>query len=78
MISIQRGEVVSLAVKRQMVKVSIDPKYADIIDLIEVRPGVNLATFTADLQVKDNQYRLQVRHILFYSSINLIYFTEKS
>lgn len=57
-ISIQRGEVVSLAVKRQMAKVSLCPTLADRINCSEVRSGICLATLTAGLYVKDNQHKI--------------------
>ncbi|XP_014246665.1 integrator complex subunit 9 [Cimex lectularius] len=57
-ISITRGEVVSLAVKRHTAKVSLCPTLADKILSSEVRPGITLATITAALHVKDNQHNI--------------------
>ncbi|KAL1123383.1 hypothetical protein AAG570_002465 [Ranatra chinensis] len=58
-ISVQRGEVVSLAVKRHTAKVDLCPILADKVSGCEVRPGVNLATITAGLLVKDNQHNIK-------------------
>ncbi|KAK9505074.1 hypothetical protein O3M35_009218 [Rhynocoris fuscipes] len=55
-ISITRGEVVSLAVKRHSAKVILSPSLADSLLSSEVRPGISLATVTASLHVKDNQH----------------------
>uniref|UniRef100_T1I8H8 Integrator complex subunit 9-like C-terminal domain-containing protein n=3 Tax=Rhodnius prolixus TaxID=13249 RepID=T1I8H8_RHOPR len=58
-ISITRGEVVSLAVKRHSAKVILSPSLADSLMSSEVRPGIYLATVTASLHVKDNQYYIK-------------------
>ncbi|KAF6213099.1 hypothetical protein GE061_010814 [Apolygus lucorum] len=58
-ISITRGEVVSLAVRRHSAKVNLDPVLADHILASEVRPGTSLATITAALHVKDNQHNIK-------------------
>lgn len=54
LITFNRGEVISLPLKRKQNQILISENVAATIKPIEVKPGVSLASITGVLQVKDN------------------------
>lgn len=59
LITINRGEVVRLPLKRKQSRVYLMPEIAQSIVPHEVAPGINLASITGLLQVKDNLHDIR-------------------
>ncbi|XP_065343585.1 integrator complex subunit 9 isoform X2 [Cloeon dipterum] len=57
---LRRGEVVTVPVTRQKEQLKICPSLAKMIRPTSVRPGVNLATVTSSLLVRDNKFTVNV------------------
>eukprot|EP00058_Branchiostoma_floridae_P003826 XP_002589314.1 hypothetical protein BRAFLDRAFT_217919 [Branchiostoma floridae] len=55
----QRGEVLSLPIKRMYEKIEITPELASALVPSEIRQGVAVASVTGVLEAKDNNYVLQ-------------------
>lgn len=54
------GDVLTLPLKRKRAKVNLSPDVCNKLVVSEVKLGVNLATLTGQLQVKDNHHYIQV------------------
>ncbi|KAL7299713.1 hypothetical protein TKK_0007465 [Trichogramma kaykai] len=59
LITFNRGEVIKLPIRRQKTRVLLEPALAETIKPVEIRPGVSMATVTAELEVKDNTYTMK-------------------
>ncbi|XP_034252889.1 integrator complex subunit 9 isoform X1 [Thrips palmi] len=59
-ISFKGGDVLTLPLKRKRAKVNLSPDVCNKLVVSEVRLGVNLATLTGQLHVKDNHHSIQV------------------
>ncbi|KAL0267847.1 UNVERIFIED_CONTAM: hypothetical protein PYX00_010000 [Menopon gallinae] len=58
-LTMKRGEVLKLPVKRRKVKAEISPALASALVPCETRPGVSLTTVIGKLQLSDNKYRIE-------------------
>uniref|UniRef100_A0A1B6CJW2 Beta-Casp domain-containing protein n=1 Tax=Clastoptera arizonana TaxID=38151 RepID=A0A1B6CJW2_9HEMI len=58
--TVKRGEVLTLPLKRKREKVQLSPELANELKPVEVKSGINLATLTGVLNIKNNQYEVKV------------------
>lgn len=56
--------MLTLPLKRKRAKVNLSPDVCNKLVVSEVRLGVNLATLTGQLHVKDNHHSIQVCVVL--------------
>lgn len=59
-IAVKRGEVHTLPLKRRKALVNLSPGLAERLVPEEVKPGLRLVSVTANLEVKNNQHKIQV------------------
>lgn len=59
-LTMKRGEVLKLPVKRKRVRAVMSPELARSAIPTEVRSGIMLAGVSARLQLNDNKYKLDV------------------
>lgn len=60
MITINRGEVITLPLKRRKLVVDLSADMAEVLMPSEVKPDVGLVTITGELKVKDNKLKIEV------------------
>lgn len=70
MLTINRGEVLTLPLKRRKLVVDLAPDMAEQLLPSEVKPNVGLVTITGELKVKDNKLKIEVKHFYISCSIN--------
>lgn len=58
--TMKRGEVLKLPVKRKRVRAVMSPELARAVIPTEVRPGVMLAAVSGHLLLSDNTYKVEV------------------
>lgn len=61
MLTINRGEVLTLPLKRRKLVVDLAPDMAEQLLPSEVKPNVGLVTITGELKVKDNKLKIEVK-----------------
>lgn len=59
-LTINRGEVITLPLKRRKIVVDLAPELAETLMPSEIRSEVGLVTITAELKVKDNKLKIEV------------------
>lgn len=59
-LTMKRGEVIKLPVKRKKVKAEMSADLASELIPCETRPGVSLTSVTGKLILNDNKYKIEV------------------